>query len=368
MKPLFSKTTITFSIIAAFVTIISCNKFKNSPISETYLDTEEPDYGSKATSPDWNSKIHLGRVLFYDKALSLNNSISCASCHKQELAFADNVAQSRGFENKLTGRNSIAIQNLGFSSVFNGGFQMSSPLFWDGRESSLNSLISKPIANHIEMGMDNPETLIAKLNNIPYYKTLVQKAYNVDKIDMTILAEAMVHFINQITTQNSRFDQSKMFNATQLQPLTALEQRGEMLFNNTYNCNRCHNPNPGPYMSEDFANIGLDLNSNDKGRMNVSNASADEGKFKVPDLHNVAVTAPYMHDGRFKTLDDVLEHYSNNIKANSHLDIRLQDASSAPISLNISEIDRKAIIAFLGTMTDYKTMTNPNLSSPFKSK
>ena len=368
MKLHFSNKMLAFSLIASFIAVVSCNKFKNSPISETYLDTEEPDYGNKATSPEWNAKIHLGRVLFYDKALSLNNSISCASCHKQALAFADDVAQSRGFENKLTHRNSIAIQNLGFSSVLNGGFQMSTPLFWDGRESSLNSLISKPIANHIEMGMDNPETLIDKLNNIPYYKTLVQKAFNVDKIDMTILSEAMGLFISQISTQNSRFDQSKLFNATQLQPLTALEQRGEMLFNNTYNCNRCHNPNPGPYMNEDFANIGLDLNSNDKGRMNVSNASADEGKFKVPDLHNVAVTAPYMHDGRFKNLDDVLEHYSNNIKANSHLDNRLQNTDGTPISLNISESDRKAIIAFLGSMTDYKTITNPNLSSPFKSK
>jgi len=368
MKPHFSNKIFVFSLITGLITILSCNKFENSKIAETYLDTNEPDYGFKSTSPEWNAKIHLGRVLFYDKALSVNNSVSCASCHKQEAAFADNVALSRGFENKLTSRNSIAIQNLGANSIINSSFEINAPLFWDGRERNIASLISKPIANHIEMGMDDPEALITKLNQLPYYKSLVQHAYQVDQLDMTILANAMVQFMSQITTQNARFDQSKMFNGTQLHPLSALEQQGEQLFNTTYNCARCHHPNVGPYITEDFANIGLDLNNTDKGRMSVSNSSADEGKFKVPDLHNVALTAPYMHDGRFKSLEDVLVHYSNNIKANSHLDNRLQNPDGTPISLNISESDKKAIIAFLGSMTDYKTITNPNLSSPFKSR
>lgn len=365
MKRHFSKISVFFISIVSFLSIFSCNKFKTATIKELYLDTNEPDYGFKSSSPEWNARIHLGRVLFYDKALSVNNSISCANCHKQEVAFADNVSFSKGFENKLTSRNSIAIQNLN-SSITNIGFGGMPVLFWDGRESNLISLVSKPISNHIEMGMDNPEQLIEKLNSIPYYKSLVKNAYNVESLNMNNLTDAMVSFMTQINSSNSRFDKSFM-NSGQIH-LSAQEQLGQQLFNTTYECNRCHNPFPGSYSDAGFANIGLDVNNNDKGRMNVSNATDDEGKFKVPDLHNVGVTAPYMHDGRFKTLDDVLEHYSSNIKANKHLDSRLTDENGNPVSLKISENDRKAIIAFLNSMTDYTTISNPNLSNPFKSK
>jgi cytochrome c peroxidase len=368
MKLKFSKISLIALFISAVLFTISCNKFKNSPIKETYLDKEEPDYGFKATEPTMNSKIHLGRVLFYDKSMSKNNSISCASCHKQEHAFADNVAGSIGFENRKTPRNSIAIQNLlntNFITPPNFGF--GAPLFWDGRETDLNSLMTKPIANHIEMGMDDMDALMLKLNKLPYYSELVKKLnVGTDKLDIFLLKESMVLFLSQIRTDDARFDRIKA--GINPETSSALELRGESLFNTTYQCTNCHHPGPGVYMQNDFANIGLDVNSNDKGRMNVTNASADLGTFKVPDLHNVVLTAPYMHDGRFATLDDVLEHYSRNIKPNSNLDDRLKNNDGTPISLKINDDDKKAIIAFLGTLTDYKMITNPKLSNPFKLK
>jgi cytochrome c peroxidase len=168
----------------------------------------------------------------------------------------------------------------------------------------------------------------------------------------------MVQFISQITTQNARFDQSKMFNGTQHHPLSALEQQGEQLFNTTYNCARCHHPNVGPYMSEDFANIGLDLNNNDKGRMNVSNSSADEGKFKVPDLHNVALTAPYMHDGRFKKLSEVMNHYTNGIVGSKTLSPLLQS------KFQFSSNEKIDLVAFLNTLTDTSFLFNPRFVFP----
>jgi cytochrome c peroxidase len=366
MKIHFAKSKFIIGSISLFLFVVSCSKFKDAQIKDSYLDTNEPDYGFKTSIPQMNAQIHLGRVLFYDKSLSKNNSIACASCHKQSNAFADNVAHSIGVENKTTPRNSIAIQNL--SNInFIAGFNGTTNLFWDGRESSLQSLITKPVANHIEMGMDNEQELINKLNKISYYKKLVMKAYGSEEIDIIKLSESMSSFISQIRTDDSKFDKDMMNSANGF-GMNALELRGMNLFNSTYECGNCHHPGPGTYRTEDFVNIGLDVNNNDAGRRNITNASSDEGSFKVPDLHNVALTAPYMHDGRFNTLDDVLEHYSRNIKPNNNLDDRLKNEDGSPISLNITSEDKKAIIAFLGSMTDYKMISNPNLSSPFKTK
>lgn len=346
--------------------ILSCNKYERTVIKEQYLPDEIPDYSSLVTvgTPASNAEIHLGRVLFYEKALSKNNTISCASCHKQEFAFADNKAGSIGFESRVTPRNSIAIQNI--SQNFFGGFEGQSPLFWDGRKSNLVDLIGKPIANHIEMGMDNPEDLLRKLNEKPYIKSLVNKAYGTNTIDMSQLANAMSQFLFRINTRMSKFDQSFMNGPGTT--LSAKELRGQELFNTTYQCNKCHNPSSGPYMGAGFANIGLNAEEGDAGKMGISGSSADRGLFKVPDLHNVAITAPYMHDGRFKTLDEVLNHYSQGILKSSTLDLRLQNEHGEPLRLNITEEDKKLIIAFLESMTDNQMITNPLLSNPFKTK
>lgn len=367
-------STRNLSILAAFIAVLivaSCNKYEKAKIQTQYLGNEIPQY-SEFFTPSQNAEVHLGRVLFYDKNLSVNNSISCASCHKQTNAFADNVDFSNGFENRKTKRNSIAIQNL--SNDMLGGFFFEQHLFWDGRETSLNSLISKPIANHIEMGMDDPNALLSKLNKLDYIQNLVHLAYgNNQSITMEQLANSMAAFIAQLTTQ-SKFDNSRMgiVNPTGSNPtatLNALEQCGEMLFTNTYQCNNCHNPSPGPYMSSaGFQNIGLDPSNIDKGRMNVTNDSHDEGTFKVPDLHNVALTAPYMHDGRFATLDEVLDHYSHGIQENKNLSSQLRDANGQPIKMNITPEDRTALIAFLNSMTDYEMISNPKFSNPFKYK
>ena len=345
-------------LLSGLLVMIACNKFKTTPIQEAFLEDGIPEY-SVGSGEAFNAQIHLGRVLFYDKNLSINNSISCASCHKQELAFADNKAQSIGFENRLTGRNSMAIQNIAPPM----GSLENAPLFWDGRETDLFSLISKPIANHIEMGMDDANRLVDKLNRLPYYQPILDKAYGPgEKLTMANLSQAVAMFLTNIRASNSKFDQSKFGGSN----LNALESQGEMLFNTTYQCSNCHNPSVGFYISSGFHNIGLETNNQDKGRMNVTSNSSDEGKFKAPDLHNVALTAPYMHDGRFKTLNEVLDHYSHGIQENKNLSSVLRNNDGSALRMNISEQDRKALIAFLESMTDYTMITNPQLSNPFK--
>ncbi|MEZ5045720.1 MAG: cytochrome c peroxidase [Chitinophagaceae bacterium] len=352
-----------YIVLLSFIalSIVSCHKFSSSPISSSSLSGEIPSYFPFNTDRD-NAEIHLGRVLFYEKALSKNNSISCASCHKQSQAFADNVAFSAGFENRLTKRNSIAIQNLNPSSITN--FFGESSLFWDGRENDLNSLITKPIANHIEMGIDDEVELMKKVNQLPYVKELALKAYERESLSVQDLSMSMARFLSIITTQNSAFDLSQS-NVNPGQYLTPLQKQGQFLFNNTYQCNNCHHPSPGSYMSSGFVNIGLDVNPQDPGREGITNNAEDFGKFKVPDLHNVSLTAPYMHDGRFATLDDVLEHYSHGIKSNEFLDFRLKNENGSPKQFNISAQDKKAIIAFLESMTDYTLLSNSMLSNPF---
>lgn len=345
-------------LLTGILFIFACNKFQSTPIQDAYLEDGIPEYvagGGEA----FNAQIHLGRVLFYDKNLSANNSISCASCHKQELAFADNKAQSIGFENRLTGRNSMAIQNIAPPM----GSMESSPLFWDGRETDLISLVSKPIANHIEMGMDDPNRLIEKLNRLDYYRPILDKAAGVgEKLNMSLLSQSMAMFLTNIRASNSKFDQSKFG----VSHLNALEAQGEILFNTTYQCSSCHNPSTGFYTSSGFHNIGLETNNQDKGRMNVTSSSSDEGKFKAPDLHNVALTAPYMHDGRFNTLNEVLDHYSHGIQENKNLSPVLRKGDGSVLRMNIPEQDRKALIAFLESMTDYTMITNPQFANPFK--
>jgi cytochrome c peroxidase len=358
MKRLSLRHPLLLAAFTGIVFIISCNKFKNTPISSAEVDTNIPQYFVGADET-FNAQIHLGRVLFYDKNLSVNNFISCASCHKQALAFADNTAFSTGFENRLTKRNSMAIQNITSPMISIEG----SPLFWDGREPDLNSLIAKPIANHIEMGITDFDQLLKKLNSLSYYRPILDKAYGTGStLSLEGMSAAMTQFILQFQTMHSRFDEAQMGSGS----LNALEVRGRLLFNTTYNCVSCHNPMPGMYQSSGFHNIGLESSIQDKGRMDVTGNSSDEGLFRAPDLHNVALTAPYMHDGRFNTLDEVLNHYSHGIQENKNLSEVLRNDDGSALKMNITAEDRKALIAFLNSMTDYQMVSNPLLSNPFK--
>lgn len=316
--------------------------------------------------PIRNQKATLGRVLFYDTHLSVNNSISCGTCHHQASGFADNVAKSRGYENRLTVRNTLPIQDINTGGIFMEGdiLAFGGSFFWDARENNLQNLIMRPVSNHIEMGISNPETIPAKLAELPYYNDLFLKAFGTTEISVNRISQAVAEFLVSITTRNSRFDQVANGAGT----LTALETQGQNLFNTKYPCGNCHNVNPGGYMGVGFFNIGLDETTTDPGVGAIpfqANGQNLDGMFRIPSLRNIALTAPYMHDGRFNTLDEVLEHYSSGIKNHPTLSPNLKDANNQPLKLNITDSDKKAITAFLKTLTDYTMVTDPKFSDPF---
>lgn len=339
-----------------------------SPIQTVTLDLP-------ATPNEYSTGTHiptLGRVLFYDRKLSLNNSVACASCHKQNLAFADNVQFSEGFENKLTTRNSMPIQNI--TQAFNRDSIVIDPipgffttlLFWDGREHDLKTMVMKPIVNHIEMGFTDLGKLEEKLAREPYYESLFTKAFGDKAVTEERIAIAITAFVQSISSTETKFDKAMQMSSSS--GLSALEKKGRELFTTTYDCNSCHQiESPHGYiLAGTFANIGLEQSYEDNGLGEVTKQAFDNGKFKIPSLRNVALTAPYMHDGRFATLGDVMEHYSHGIANHPNLDHRLKTASGTPRVMEIPEGDKDAIIAFLNTLTDYNMITDQKFSDPFK--
>ena len=318
--------------------------------------------GTKTDITPWGAT--LGRVLFYDKKMSLNNTVSCGTCHHQDKGFADGLQFSTGFEGRVTTRNSMAIVNP----------ILQNNLFWDSRSKTIHDLSLQPVQNHIEMGMENLERLVEKIENTDYYKPLFAKAFGTDEVTPENISKALSQFVGSITSNRAKLDIGLQNNFSNF---TELEKLGREVFNgNKAQCSSCHGGNnfsaldgPGdPYGGESFSgnsdlrgatNIGLDLSYKDNG--------LGDGKFKIPGLRNIELTAPYMHDGRFKSLEEVIDHYSEGIKPHKHLDIKFTDGKGNVRPLNLTSLEKKALVAFLKTLTDKEMARDPKWSNPFKS-
>ncbi len=322
-----------------------------------------------------NAKATLGRVLFYDTRLSRNESVSCASCHKQELAFSDDVAFSEGFDGQVTKRNSLALGAVAnFKSSYEGGggdFGIPSGqqqlFFWDERAHSIQQQTEMTIEDDIEMGMELGE-LASRLAEAEHYRVLFRKAYNTDVIQPHLITDAMQEFINAMVSTQSRFDDGfSSPNRTEFDAFsnfTQQENQGKALF--IKHCSSCHGSNMS-ISPERVAHNGLDQEYTDLGVGGITGFPGDIGKFKVPFLRNIALTAPYMHDGRFATLGEVVEHYNSGIRDHQNLDHRLRDPETGqPLRLNLNEEEKAAIVAFLGTLTDEELVKAPRFSDPFK--
>ncbi|MCD6012745.1 MAG: cytochrome-c peroxidase [Flavipsychrobacter sp.] len=367
-----------FIVVTIVVIAYSCKKKSGSSTGTVYLDLPATAYTyntTKYANKNIDHKATLGRVLFYDTRLSLNNAISCASCHKQAAGFADNVAFSVGYEGRLTGRNSPMIANItGDSLRYDNITKKSAPLFWDGREDVLQNLIARPVTNHVEMGINDFNTLPEKLGHVDFYPGLFTNAYGDNTITPDRISECVAVFLASIRSRNTRFDQfmgpNKFFGGTPSNPgvFSAQEYNGYNLFISKYQCQNCHRIFSSYYTFSDFRDIGLDKAYADKGFGTVTGSKNDEGKFRTPGLRNIALSAPYMHDGRYKTLEEVIDHYSKGVNNSVNLDWNLKDTSGKARMMNISDIDKKALVAFLGTLTDYDLVTDPKFSNPFKVK
>jgi cytochrome c peroxidase len=291
--------------------------------------------------------VALGRKLFYDTQLSGNNSLSCASCHNQQFAFTDNQkAQSVGVDNISGTRNAMPLFNLGWYTDY----------FWDGRTSSLEAQIPIQLTNSNEMH-GNIDTILVKLNSSSEYQNMFEKAFGSSIITEAFLVRAIAQFERTLISGNARYDQ---FVRQEIE-LTAQEQNGLNIYTSPSkgNCASCHTLGLN-FTDQSYRNIGLDSNTVDFGRSLVTLSSADDGKFKTPSLRNCDVTGPYMHDGRFATLQACIEFYNTGYFHHSNLDPLLANASKG--RLNTQE--KEDLISFLKTLTDEEFIANPNFKQP----
>ncbi len=307
--------------------------------------------------------VYLGRMLFFDPVLSYDSSISCGSCHKQEFAFSDPVAVSSEAFGLKTHRNAPSLFNMAYSKKF----------FWDLRVNNLRDLVFEPIQAHNEMAMTLPR-LEGKLKNIARYKDYFNKAFG-HAPNVVDMSKAMEQFMLTIVSYQSRFN--RFFPGDSIQLMSSSELRGAALFNGLVNfdngptkgadCFHCHGGELAQQQNLNmggFANNGLDVVHTDLGLGAIDNRTTSRGLFKTPSLLNIEVTAPYMHDGRFKTLDEVIDHYSDNVNFNSPNLHPLMDHGG--IHLNLTTQQKADLKAYLMSMTDTKFLTNPAYSNPFK--
>lgn len=295
-------------------------------------------------NPLITERVELGKKLFHDPILSADNTISCASCHKEPHALSDNLKQSVGIDGQLSRRHSMPIFNLAWKSEF----------FWDGRAPSLREQALMPIQDPTEMGESLPN-VIAKLQATHEYQSQFTRAFGSGEITEETIGLALESFLLSETSYNSKFDQAIQGKAS----LSEQEQRGLELFMTEFeprsrqygaDCFHCHGG--ALFTDHRFHDNGLPEINNDRGRAEVTKNEADENKFSTPSLRNVALTAPYMHDGRFETLEEVVEHYSSGVEQRSTLDPNLAKHPGGGIPLSTE--DKAALVAFLKTLTDPK--------------
>ena len=334
---------------------------------------ELPTYfGDNFTFPEENpltvEGVALGRMLFYEKKLSRNNAISCASCHQQSKAFTDGLDRSIGIDGQRTSKSAMSLANMAWSSHF----------FWNGRSPTLEDQALEPIENPIEMDQSLSVTT-SKLQADSQYPEAFNNAFGSTDITPKRIADALAQFQRTLISSNSRYDKFLLGE----EELTAQESLGmELFFTHPSppllrggNCGDCHVNILTSGVNEFFAgfrNNGLeDDDGLEDGLSTVTGKATDRGKFKVPTLRNIALTAPYMHDGRFATLEDVLDHYNEHVQRSATLDPLIIEASNeeivtgADIKLHLTQEEKEAIIAFLHTLTDNEFITNEKFSDPF---
>lgn len=392
---------LAIAIALTTATIISCSPDPAAGLRSPVLPEALLDYSIEANSilsieldqdPGWDARAQLGRVLFYDRTLSQNGAVSCGSCHHQGHGFAEPIALSKGLRQELTARNTSHIVNAAFQSSY----------FWDGRATDLAEQVTMPLQNHVEMGIRDLDVLVDRLAQIDYYPPLFEQAYGSPKPNVEGLREGLATFLRSMVSQNSRMDQAASVSMNngpfsfwdpwtvtnddiQLDGFSSLEQQGFELFHGKMLCASCHNGPSFNGWGGSFADIGLDMG--ELGQFSAGGWGATA--MKVPSLRNVALTAPYMHDGRFASLDDVLDHYSHGILDSPTLDSRLRNwdnaspfifeepfidffpfggsAEAEPVRLNMTPGERAALLAFMGTLTDLDFVKDVRYSDPFTS-
>lgn len=308
-----------------------------------------------SNNPITNHGATLGRVLFYDKNLSLNRTIACASCHQQAKGFSDSNLKSTGFLGGLTARHSMSLVNSKYYQ--NGRF------FWDERAATLEIQVLEPIQDGTEMGL-NLALLLERVSEQSFYNQLFANAFGDNTISSDRISKALAQFVRSIESYKSKYDTGRALAnspTAAFSNFTNEENQGKTLFftapiNGGGGCSGCHS-------TEAFAGIGAQNNGLDL----ITNADQGQGqgRFKTGSLRNIESTFPYMHDGRFSSLEQVVEHYNTGVQAHPNLDNRLKLPNGNPIRLNFSTSQKNALVSFLKTLSDNSISTEVKWSNPF---
>lgn len=359
------KTISSLVLLILAIGFKSCQKdpeiTADKPLTPYIIETKAgfPPLRLPSDNPLTEEGVLLGRMLFYDPILSLDSTISCNSCHFQNRAFAQSTRFSKGIRGQLSNRNSMPLFNLMWQNRF----------FWDGRALSLREQILIPIQAHDEMDM-NFYDLSVILKQSDRYAPLFKKVFNTSEISPVEISKALEQFLVTIVSFNSKIDQllgrTDTLNVIDESALRGLNLFMKPVEDGGADCFHCHSNIPffgNTSTTGSMANNGLSMIFTDRGLGRITGRPTDEGKFKIPSLRNVELTAPYMHDGRFATLEDVIDFYSDGINYDSpNLDINI---SAHKVQLNLSAQEKEDLIAFLKTLTDAEFVNNPKYRTPF---
>ncbi|MBN8682480.1 MAG: c-type cytochrome [Chitinophagales bacterium] len=326
-------------------------------LSLNLRDFPDPDF--PADNKPTVQGVMLGRMLFYEKLLSKDGSQACADCHRQADGFSDSLQFSIGVEKLKGKRQAMPVMNLAWHK--NG-------MFWDGRSALARDQALKPIQDPLEMN-ESLANVVAKLSAEKKYTDQFIRAFGDPAVTAERIALAIEQFEFTMISNNSKYDQFKRGELA----LSSSEERGRQLFFTEFDpsgvkkgaeCFHCHAT--FNFTNDEYMNNGLDADAEqkDEGRMKVTLDAADKAKFKTPTLRNIARTAPYMHDGRFQTLEQVVDFYNTGVKPSSTVEFLMQ-YNLQPGGLGLSAQDKADLVAFLKTLTDNEFLSNPAFKSPF---
>ncbi len=357
----FIKIIKTPKTVYLFFLALLLFSFSDKKGSDPYIFPDLEHFPKMPVDPEnipTNLGVELGRMLFYDPILSKDSSISCAFCHHQEAAFSNApMIRSFGVGGQKTRRNSPGLFNLAW------GMSM----FWDGRAPTIEEQVFHPVRDPKEMALNWSEAEM-RINRSSFYPTMFKRVFGTEKADSILISKAIAQFERTLISSNSKLDQAIRGEIR----LSEAELEGFILMNDQTkgNCLHCHTTDADVLgTTGEFSNNGLDgdiydHDTIDRGLGGITGRKSDIGKFKIPSLRNVALTSPYMHDGRFGTLEDVLEFYSSGLKMSSTIDPKMEFVHRGGAQL--SKEDQQKIIAFLHTLTDSVFITDPQFSNPFE--
>jgi cytochrome c peroxidase len=332
--------------ISCLVVILLTVSFRyTEKLWKTPSDWPEPVYNFRKNPLD-SATVQLGRVLFYDPVLSSDSSVSCASCHSPYNAFTHvDHALSHGVKDRIGTRNSPVLVNLAWGKSF----------MWDGAVNHLDMQALAPLENHLEMDENLPHVL-QKIRRQERYRQLFQNAFHAQTITGERFLKAISQFMLTLVSSDSKYD--RVMRGETGVVFTEPENRGYVLFKQ--HCASCHTE--PLFTNHTFQNNGLETDSllRDIGRMKITQKSSDSLKFKVPTLRNIERSGPYMHDGRYRSLQMVLFHYSSDIHDSATLAPELKNG------IHLTEDDKRALIAFLKTLTDHTFLKNKQFQYPGK--